>query len=78
MPPGSQPFKLVVDEGACHACRRCLAGQVCRGNAFLVFEAGDTPFIDMSRCWGCLTCVVQCPFGAVVRVDYGAAAPVAP
>lgn len=73
---GSQPFKLIVDEDVCHACRRCLASETCRGNAFVAYDPGEAPFIDMSRCWGCLTCVVQCPFGAIVRVDYSASAPV--
>jgi Fe-S-cluster-containing hydrogenase component 2 len=24
----------------------------------------------MSRCWGCMECVVACPNGAVVRHEY--------
>lgn len=68
---GNQPFKLVVDDASCHHCRRCLAGEVCRGNAFISFDPADSPFIDMSRCWGCLVCVVTCPFGAVTKLDYG-------
>jgi MinD superfamily P-loop ATPase len=69
---GSITFNLVVDDDLCRRCGRCLAAQVCRGNAFRVFDPGETAFIDMSRCWGCLACQVACPFEAVVRTDYGA------
>jgi Fe-S-cluster-containing hydrogenase component 2 len=72
---GAVPFKLLIDETACHCCRRCLAAEVCKGHAFLTFDADESPFIDMSRCWGCLKCVTACPFGAVVRVDYEAPQP---
>ena len=58
---------LQVDEGACRACEECAAGAVCRGNAFRRFEREETPFLDMSRCWGCLDCVPACPYGAVVQ-----------
>lgn len=64
----TQPFKLVVDDKACHRCGKCLAGDVCRGNAFIRFDRDDSPFIDMSRCWGCLVCVMTCPFEAVERI----------
>lgn len=62
-------FKLVVDEDVCRRCRRCVAGDLCRGNAFVRFDVEESPFIDMSRCWGCLACTLNCPFGAVVRVE---------
>lgn len=65
------PYKLEIDEAVCRHCRRCLAAEVCRGSAFLTLDPGESPFIDMSRCWGCLKCVVTCPFEAVVRTDYG-------
>ena len=67
---GNQPFKLVIDDAICRRCRRCLAGEACRGSAFIRFDPGESAFIDMSRCWGCLKCVVVCPFSAIVRLDY--------
>ena len=67
---GNITFKLTVDDDLCCRCGRCLAAQVCRGNAFRVLDPGETPFIDMSRCWGCLTCQRACPFEAVVKSDY--------
>lgn len=67
---GNQPFKLLIDDAICRHCRRCLAAEACRGNAFVSFDRDDSPFIDMSRCWGCLTCMVTCPFGAVIKTGY--------
>lgn len=66
---GAQPFKLEINEDLCRVCRRCLAAEVCRGNAFITFR-DESPFIDMSRCWGCLSCAIKCPFDAVIRSDY--------
>lgn len=68
---GNLPFKLQVDDALCHTCRRCLGAEVCRGNAFWLLDPEDGPFIDMSRCWGCLKCMVTCPFEAIVKIDYG-------
>lgn len=62
---------LEVDDALCRACRRCLAGEACRGGAFVRLESGEPPFIDGSRCWGCMICVPACPFGAVVQHTYG-------
>lgn len=62
---------LKVDDDRCRVCKDCLAGNVCRGNAFIRFDRHDSPFLDMSRCWGCLDCVPACPFDAVVRHEYG-------
>ncbi len=49
---------------------RCLAGKVCRANAFRRFDRDESPFLDMSRCWGCMDCIPACPYGAVVRHEY--------
>lgn len=67
---GTRKYMLKVDDRLCRSCRQCLARNVCRGNAFIRFERDETPFLDMSRCWGCLDCLPVCPFGAVVRHDY--------
>ncbi|MBC8331744.1 MAG: 4Fe-4S binding protein [Anaerolineae bacterium] len=61
---------LKVDDDLCHACRKCLAGEACRGSAFRRFDREDAPFIDTSRCWGCLDCIAECPFDAVVRHEH--------
>lgn len=67
---GTRKYMLKVDDHQCHSCRQCLSKNVCRGNAFIRFERHDAPFLDMSRCWGCLDCIPVCPFGAVVRHEY--------
>ncbi len=61
------PFTLQIDDEACRRCGRCPAAKVCRGNAFRILDPGDGPFIDMSRCWGCLLCLPACPFDAVQK-----------
>jgi MinD superfamily P-loop ATPase len=58
---------LHVDDSRCRACGKCLAKQICRGNALRVLDPGEAPFLDMSRCWGCMVCLAACPFGAIVR-----------
>ncbi len=58
---------LKIDETRCRVCGQCLARSVCRGSAIRVIDPGEAPFIDMSRCWGCLVCMQACPFEAVVR-----------
>ncbi len=65
--PGTHAITLTVDDALCRRCRRCLANDVCRGSAFRVLDRDDSPFVDMSRCWGCLKCLPACPFGAVIR-----------
>ncbi len=69
---GKAPFNLTVDEAVCRRCQRCFAAQVCRASAFRVLDRGDSPFVDMSRCWGCLKCLPACPFGALVKTAYDA------
>jgi MinD superfamily P-loop ATPase len=62
-PPGSVP--RVVDE-RCNVCRKCLARSVCRTKAILQIDAGEPPFIDGNRCFGCLACLPACPQDAIV------------
>ena len=70
MSEGTRRVMLKVDDDLCQICDICEAGAVCRGNAFRRFERDDSPFLDMSRCWGCLLCVPACPFDAVVMHNY--------
>jgi len=68
---GSQPTKMeahlapVLDTGRCHACRRCLAREVCKPKAIVRIDRDEPPFVDPSRCLGCRACVVACPFEAL-------------
>ena len=61
---------LKVDDDLCAICKKCIARSVCRGNAFRRFDREDSPFIDMSRCWGCMDCVPVCPHNAVIRHEH--------
>lgn len=69
MLPGSRRSEVMleVDDKVCHVCRKCLARDVCRGKAIRIIDRGEAPFLDMSRCWGCMDCLVACPFGAIIR-----------
>ena len=64
-----------IDDDLCQACKKCLAGEACRGHAFRRFDRGEVPFIDMSRCWGCIECIPACPFDAVVRHNHNGNSP---
>lgn len=67
MPEHPLPMKIPqVLTGRCRACRRCLARGVCRSKALMVIEAGEPPWVDGNRCYGCLACIPACPFGAIV------------
>lgn len=67
---GRTQVMLEVDDNLCRTCKRCLAGEACRGNAFRMLDKGEPPFIDASRCWGCMICIPACPAGAVGRHTY--------
>jgi Fe-S-cluster-containing hydrogenase component 2 len=65
----------------CQACRPCLARQACRAKALRIVDPGEAPFVDGSRCYGCLACLPACPFEAIVaymQVELEAARPAAP
>ncbi len=66
---------LEIDESRCQVCEKCLAKAVCRGNAIRVIDRGEAPFLDMSRCWGCMLCIPACPFEAIVRRETPGDAP---
>jgi len=70
MVEGSRRIMLKVNDDLCQTCAKCLAGDVCRGSAFRRFSKDENPFLDMSRCWGCLDCIPACPFSAVIRHEY--------
>jgi MinD superfamily P-loop ATPase len=55
-----------VDESQCRVCRRCVARQACRVKAMVAIDPGEPPFVDGSRCYGCLVCVPACPHEAIL------------
>ncbi len=60
------PLRLNTE--LCHACRRCLAREVCKVKAIMRIDPDDAPFIDLSRCYDCRVCIPVCPFGAIAAV----------
>ena len=60
---------LIIDEDRCQVCDECLAKRTCKGNAIRIIDKGEAPFLDMSRCWGCMVCITTCEYNAVVRRD---------
>ena len=70
MVEGTRSIMLKVNDDLCQACEKCLANEVCKGKAFRRFERDENPFLDMSRCWGCMDCIPACPFEAVVQHSY--------
>lgn len=61
--PAQVPY---LKEGRCRICRQCLARNVCRSKALVRIEPDEPPFVDGSRCYGCLACLPACPFEAIV------------
>jgi Fe-S-cluster-containing hydrogenase component 2 len=58
-------IRLRIDDQHCQACRKCLAGEVCKVKALVHLDPDEPPFIDISRCYDCRLCVSLCPFGAI-------------
>ena len=56
---------LRIDDERCRACRKCLAGEVCKVKALVRLDPDEPPFIDASRCYDCRLCIPACPFGAI-------------
>lgn len=48
---------------ACHQCEDALCSNVCPTGA--IVREGETIAVDQSRCIGCKSCMLACPFGAM-------------
>jgi MinD superfamily P-loop ATPase len=59
---------LHVDGDRCSICRRCLAQKVCKVRAIVRLDPDEPPFIDVHRCHGCMLCILECPFEAIITV----------
>lgn len=67
--------RITIEEGnnisfavSCRHCDDPLCVKSCITGAMQKGEDGRT-FIDEKRCVGCYTCVLVCPYGAVVQAD---------
>ncbi|MBI5305359.1 MAG: 4Fe-4S binding protein [Chloroflexi bacterium] len=56
----------LVDADKCRTCRQCIARKSCRLKALVQFEQNELPYIDQALCRGCLVCVDECPFRAIM------------
>ncbi len=72
--------KIVVEEGNaicfavnCRQCREPVCVQSCIAGALSKGEDGIVR-IDAQKCVGCLTCVLVCPYGAIMPAPDGHAA----
>ena len=66
---GHSHITLIIDEERCQVCDVCLAKRKCKGNAIRIIDKGEAPFLDMCRCWGCMVCMIECEYNAIVRRD---------
>ncbi len=55
-----------IDADKCRTCRQCVARKSCRLKALVQFESNELPYIDRELCRGCLVCLDDCPFRAIV------------
>jgi Fe-S-cluster-containing hydrogenase component 2 len=39
---------------------------VCKVKAIVRIDLDESPFIDVHRCHGCMLCVVECPYEAII------------
>jgi MinD superfamily P-loop ATPase len=63
---GHNPRAPRVDADKCKACQRCPARKTCKLKALVQFESHELPYIDRELCRGCLACMEECPFRAIV------------
>ncbi|MDR1015154.1 MAG: DUF169 domain-containing protein [Coriobacteriales bacterium] len=62
--PSAVTYSVTIDVGRCTNCGLCVA--FCPVEVFEAQGAGPTPAASRPElCWGCETCVGQCPSGAV-------------
>ena len=62
----ARDIQLHIDDSLCHACRPCLAADVCKVRAIVHLDPGEPPYLDVQRCNDCRLCLQACPFEAVV------------
>lgn len=61
----AREIRIQVQAETCRACRRCLAGQVCKVRAIMRIDLDEPPYIDIERCYDCRLRIPACPFGAL-------------
>jgi Pyruvate/2-oxoacid:ferredoxin oxidoreductase delta subunit len=61
-------IEIAVDDDKCMACDPCIVNQECPAKAFIVLDKGEKPFWDGTYCKSCMTCLLDCPYGAVIKI----------
>jgi len=56
-------MSIVIDKAKCRGCGRCAA--VCPGSLIARGEGGQCEMKYPKDCWGCCSCIKECPFGAI-------------
>ncbi len=57
---------LTIDDRRCQACTPCLAAQACTVRAIVPLDPGESPYLDVRRCYDCRLCVPACPVEAII------------
>lgn len=56
-------MSIAINQNKCVKCKRCT--EVCPGNLIKTGEAGKSYIKEPRDCWGCTSCVKECPMGAI-------------
>lgn len=56
-------MSIHIDEGLCRGCGQCV--EVCPGNLIKRDPRGKALLRRPKDCWGCVSCLKACAFGAI-------------
>lgn len=56
-------MSIMIDIDKCKGCKKCR--QVCPGNLIKLDDGGKAFIKYPDECWGCVSCVKECRFGAI-------------
>ncbi len=55
----------VLSWDECQVCSPCQAVSVCKTRAIVQIDSDEAPYIELSRCSACATCILACCCGAI-------------
>ena len=53
-----------INQSRCIGCGQC--ADICPGNLIRFHESGKAFLRHVEDCWGCVSCMKECPAGAIV------------